>query len=248
VPDLTVSLTSGINTAARRAGAEKFDALIVDEGQDLLNWSSLEKLDNHLKGGLENGRWCFFYDVNNQAGLFGPIDQDALRLLESSQPARIPLLKNCRNTRVILERVKSMLGADMGIQGVGEGPDVRQKVVDSREVSALTIEREVAAIIDKGGLSLGELTILSPKSFEKSSVSLLDSGLLSQVVVLDEYALRSFPPGRISFSEISSFKGLENEAVMVVDLPFPRRSKHPLPEHYVAMSRARAVLSLVFRK
>jgi hypothetical protein len=136
----------------------------------------------------------------------------------------------------------------MGIQGVGEGPDVRQQVVDSKEASALSIKKEVTTIIDKGGLSKGELTILSPEPFGKSSVSLLDSDLLRQLVVLDEYALRNFPPKHISYSEISSFKGLENEAIIVVDLPFPQRSEHPFPLHYVAMSRARAVLSLIFRK
>ena len=246
-PGLVVSLASGISTAARRAGVHKFDALIIDEGQDLLNWSSLERLDRHLKGGLENGKWCFFYDVNNQAGLFGPIDKDALRLLESSHPALVPLRKNCRNTQLILEKVKSLLGADMGIQGVGEGPHVRQTTVDSIEASALMIEREITYILGKGGLPGGSLTILSSEPFRKSSISLLDKDLLRELIVLDEYALRSFPPGRISFSEISSFKGLENEAIMVVDLPFPNERELHYPEHYVAMSRARAILSLIFR-
>ena len=248
VPGLILSLASGIATAARRSDIEEFDALIVDEGQDLLNWNSLEQIDNHLKGGLENGRWCFFHDVNNQAGLFGSIDQEALGVLESYQPARIPLRKNCRNTRLIIEKVQSMLGADMGIKGVGEGPDVRQQVVDSKQASALAIEKEIRAIIDKGGLSFGELTILSPLPFPESSVSLISDEFLCQVVVLDEFSFRSFPPNKISFTEIYSFKGLENEAVMVVDLPFPTKSKNTSPQYYVAMSRARAVMSLIFMK
>jgi hypothetical protein len=248
MPGLSIGLASGIGTVARRAGIEQFDALIVDEGQDLLNWGSLEQIDKHLKGGLDDGKWCFFYDVNNQSGLFGPIDKEALGMLESCHPARVPLTKNCRNTRLILDTVKTLLGADMGVEGVGEGPDVRQTVVDSVEASAMAIEKEISLIIEKGGLSYGELTILSPLPFAKSSVARIDDRLLRHLIVLDAFSFRDFPPDSISYTEIRNFKGLENEAVMVVDLPFPKNTKEPLPQHYVAMSRARAVLSLIFMK
>jgi len=248
IPGLAVTLNSGILTAARRTDVNKFDAMIVDEGQDLLEWSSLEKLDNHLIGGLEGGRWCFFYDINNQAGMFGPVDKEAMQFLESSKPAKVPLRVNCRNTRIILDKVKTLLGADMGIRGVGEGPDVRQKIVDSDKNSARAIEEEIKHLVDRGGLSNGELTILSPREFGKSSTAILNNKILNQLVVLDEYAFRNFPPDKISFSEIPNFKGLENGAIIVVDLPLPRGPKQTFPQHYVAMSRARAVLSIIFRK
>ncbi len=248
IPGLTVALASGISTAAARMGINRFDALVVDEGQDLLDLPNLEILDHCLKNGIDNGKWCFFYDINNQAGLFGKVDQEALKVLENTKPARVPLQMNCRNTRLIIEKVKTLLGADMGARGAAEGPDVRQQVVYSKEASSKAIEKEIHTIIEEGGLSQGELTILSAQPFPQSSASLLKSSLKAQIVILDEYSLRTFPPGRISFSEISTFKGLENEAVIVVDLPVPEKSDHPLPLHYVAMSRARAVLSLIFQK
>lgn len=247
MPDLVVALGSGISTTAYRAGIKKFDAMIVDEGQDLFVGTILEKLDNHLVGGLQNGRWCFFYDVNNQAGLFGPVDSDVMRLLAGNRPARVPLRVNCRNTRVILEKVKTLLNADMGVRGVGGGPDVRQKTVLSEEASAQAIEEEIDYIIEQGGLSLGELTILSSRPFGRSSAALLKEKMLKRLVVLDEFAFRSFPPGKISFSEITQFKGLENEAIIVVDLPLPGGSEEVFPRHYVAMTRARALLSMIFR-
>ena len=248
IPGLSVTLDTGISITASRAGVDQFDALLMDEGQDLLVWSILEKMDSHLVGGLENGRWCFFFDVNNQAGMFGPVDEDAMKFLESSHPARVPLRMNCRNTRIILDKVKTLLGADMGIKGVGEGPDIRQEMVDSDEASAHAIAKEIKYIVEMGGLSHRDLTILSPRSFEQSSVALLKKEILEHLVVLDEYAFRSFPPERMSFSEISNFKGLENEAIILVDLPLPKRTSQTFSEHYVAMSRARALLSLIFRK
>lgn len=248
IAGLSVTSDTGISITASRAGIDQFDALIVDEGQDLLVLSILKKLDRRLVGGLESGQWCFFYDVNNQAGMFGPVDEEAMKFLESSHPTRVPLRMNCRNTRVILEKVKTLLGADMGIKGVGEGPDIRQQTVDSDQASAHAIAKEIQYIVEMGGLSFSELTILSPRSFEQSSAALLKKEILEHLVVLDEYAFRSFPPEKMSFSEISNFKGLENEAIIVVDLPLPKRTSQTFAEHYVSMSRARALLSMIFRK
>jgi len=61
VPGLTVSLADSIHVTARRAGIDKFDALIVDEGQDILNMDALDMLDSFLSAGISEGRWCFFH-------------------------------------------------------------------------------------------------------------------------------------------------------------------------------------------
>jgi hypothetical protein len=58
--------------------------------------------------------------------------------------------------------------------------------------------------------------------------------------------MRHFPPPRISFAEIAHFKGLENEAVIVLDLPEPGSSPSSATEAYVAMSRPRGLLSLIY--
>ncbi len=124
-PGVAVSVAESAALTARRLAIERFDALIVDEGQDLLDLATLDRLDAVLANGLDRGHWCFFHDINNQAGLFGPSDPDALILLESSGPVRVQLKTNCRNTRQILERVQTSLGADMGVRGTGDGPQAR---------------------------------------------------------------------------------------------------------------------------
>ena len=50
-----------------------------------------------------------------------------------------------------------------------------------------------------------------------------------------------FPCGAIGFAQISDFKGLESEVVILVDMPGPGHSESVRPLHYVGMSRARAV-------
>ena len=58
--------------------------------------------------------------------------------------------------------------------------------------------------------------------------------------------MRSLPGDKVGFARIDEFKGLENEAVMVLDLPTPNVATQNAAAHYVAMSRARSVLSLIY--
>ncbi len=249
IPGLTVAQVDNVYTSARRAGVDRFDALIVDEGQDLFDMDSLHRLDGLLKEGLAQGQWCMFHDINNQTGLVGQTDPLAFQYLQSLQAASVPLRTNCRNTRQILESVQQTTGADMGTRGVGAGPEVRIYSATTAEDSAVRLEQEIVKIIDEGGVAPGHLSILSPHPFDASSASLLPNKLQKSITVLDEYSLRNFPPEQPSFARIADFKGLENEAVIVIDLPEPQgRADEDLSEHYVAMSRPRAVLSTILRR
>ena len=105
------------------------------------------------------------------------------------------------------------------------------------------LHAEIDRLTGPGGLTPGEITLLSPQPFASSLAARLPSTLAAGIAVLDEYALRTFPPPRISFAGIAAFKGLENEAVIVIDLPRPTA---PTPWHYVALSRARTCLSVIY--
>lgn len=245
VPSLVACQPEAAELSARRAGLDAFDCLIIDEGQDMLNMESLEPLDRILKGGFNDGRWCFFYDINNQSGFFGKPEPEALNAFEHANPARIPLTTNCRNSRLILEEVKARLNADMGVKGAGLGPKIREQKATSTEEAAEILGTEIFELTEKGGLSFSEIVILSPFPFEQSSASHLPTHILQNIKVLDEFSMRSFPPDMISYSLIHEFKGLESEAVIVIDLPAPGSDLSLRSYHYVAMSRARALLSMI---
>ena len=246
MPGLVVSLIDGVQVDRHRAGLERFDALIVDEGQDLFEMRCIETLDGVLAGGLEAGRWCWFHDINNQS-LTHRYDRRARDYVESLGPVRMPLRINCRNTRVILEWVQDALGADLGVRGAGAGPDVRRHTVASRRESAERVAREIAELVDIGGLSPDSVTILSPFDHAESSVADMPSEVACRVRRLDEYSMRGSPGDKVGFARIEAFKGLESEAVIVVDLPVPDDANRHSAVHYVAMSRARSVLSLILR-
>ncbi len=246
VPGLTLTTIQAIEVDAQRAGICQFDALIVDEGQDLFFRKDMEKLVRFIKGGLEEGHWAIFHDINNQADPSHSPEPEILSFLESLNPARIPLKTNCRNTLNIIDQVKTCLGADMGAKGIGQGPAVRQRIADSPQKAAAILTQELTYILDSGQISADSITILSPYSFDKSCAGLLDPEWRRQVCILDDFAIRNFPPRQISFSQIFHFKGFENEVIILVDLSFPKDQtpKHPL--HYIGMSRPRTLLSMIF--
>ena len=245
VPGLIVSLAESIQVAARRAGIEKFDALIVDEGQDILNMDALDRLDNCLCGGISEGRWCFFHDTNNQSGLCGSYVPDAYDYLESFCPVQIPLRTNCRNTLPILQRIQGALDADMGNSGVGDGPAVREIHVADAEGAIQALEKELRVLVDDDGFNPGDIVVLSPFPFAQSWTSYLPEDLRDSISVLDDASPRNVNRHTIGFAQIGEFKGLESEVIVLVDMPGPGHSENLRSCHYVGMSRGRALLSMI---
>ena len=245
VPGLTVSLAQSIHIVAKRVGIEKFDALIVDEGQDILNMDALDQLDEHLFGGIGAGRWCFFHDSNNQSGLCGSYVPDAYDYLKSFSPVQVPLKKNCRNSLPILQRIQDDLDADIGNSGVGDGPAVREVHVTDADSAIKALDKELRSLVDHEGFNPGDIVILSPLPFARSCTSSLSAELSDSVAVLDDASPRNLSRHTIGFAQIVDFKGLESEVIVLVDMPSPGRSGALRSHHYVGMSRARALLSMI---
>lgn len=245
-PGVTVTLVESMHVAARRAGVEKFDALIVDEGQDLLNMDALSRLDDALRGGIENGRWCFFHDRNNQSGLCGDYAPDAYEFLKSFAPTRVPLKTNCRNTLPILNRIQDALNADMGTSSIGDGPEVRETIVADPSEAASALREELDRLVNKDGFDPSEIVILSPHAFRQSCAASLTGGRHPRVAEMDEYSPTGARGGTIGFAQIDKFKGLESAVVVLVDLPAPSITSPARALHYVGMSRARALLSMIY--
>lgn len=240
---LVISTFDGLDAAMQRARITKFDALIVDEAQDLMQMGLLDRLDACLANGFSGGRWALFADFQNQSGLIFPTESNALQRIESYQPTRVPLRTNCRNTLEILETIKFRLGADMGVRGSGSGPAVKEIQVKSKEAVAKALAHELAELVN-GGMSLSQITVLSPSTYSHSAIGLLPEKWIQNVEQLDSYSIRTFPPQAISFAQIADFKGLENDAIIVIDLPISKSSKSKTL-HYVGMSRAKVYLSVI---
>ena len=245
-PNVFVSTIDAANVTRKRNGIEKYDSLIVDEGQDLFNINDFEMLDSLIHGGLKNGQCCIFHDVNHQSGLFSSFDKDVLECYESYHYINVPLITNCRNSMPILKKVQSSLLLDMGTESIGgEGPKVREATLKSGQNLEDILEVELKELLSKN-ISSNKIHILSPLNFNDSAASKLTGKFA--VTELDNYSARSLPIASISFSEIINFKGLESDVIILIELLHPKNLNKEDEKvlHYVAMSRARALLSIIW--
>ena len=96
-----------------------------------------------LLEGLANGRWVLLLDSNNQRGLVGRYDDDAMAELRSYRPTEISLRDNCRNTVEIVTATQRRTGADLGVTTAGHGLEVT--VVKG---SPSSVTEKLAGILD----------------------------------------------------------------------------------------------------
>jgi hypothetical protein len=111
-------------------GMGPWDRLIVDEGQDLLAVEVVDLLDGAIKGGLSEGYWFWFMDLQNQAGVMGLEGSDVHEILSGYLPrgaSSMILEINLRNTSTVVEFVKNQLGANVGL-----GSDIVGDRIESR--------------------------------------------------------------------------------------------------------------------
>lgn len=245
--NVTVSTIDQLEIKAKRNNIKHFDIIVVDEGQDLFNFDDLEKLEVFLKGSFEKGLWYFFHDINNQTGIFGCYEEEAVKYLHSMNPVNIPLKKNCRNTKPILEKIQEFTKCDLGNDGTGIGPEVVIHYYDSQPEQLLV--KELRRLVEMEDIPLGDITILSPLTFNESCVSLLNRSSRRKIQVLDVNSVRELPlNNKISFAKIQNFKGLENRCIIIVDLDAPQKETDNLSLLYVGMSRSVGNLSLILHK
>lgn len=205
-----------------------YDNVIVDEGQDLD-----DRLLNRLYGLVRQKEGCFyvFYDKNQLI-----MKNEPPSWIENAE-CRLVLHRNCRNTAEVFRTSCAVMGLqDVDYNEVhGEKPSI----VFYRTESELSTH--VSNFIRRAlgeGLSPDDVVVLTTGTTESSW---LDLG--------KEYAGMRLSaerkPGHIFFTTIRRFKGLEAEAVLIVDA-----SMHGLGNQadrrliYVGSSRAKNLLTI----
>lgn len=228
----------------KKGDVPKFTALVVDEGQDMLDMDSIEVLDSLFEGGLADGRWYFFMDPNNQGSLYAEFDESALDYLKECG-SKIPLTRNCRNTRQIAEHTLMYTGGDIGNCPItADGLPVlwKDQFYDDEESLIQRVAHQLELWIDNESVQPGDITILSPLPFEDSIASKLEKRWRRKIVVINESFGERWMDTQLPFSTIRDFKGLENRYVMLIDIDAMVEQAHAINQLYVAMTRANAVL------
>jgi UvrD-like helicase C-terminal domain/Nuclease-related domain/AAA domain len=223
--------------ALRQAGIHhSFDALVVDEAQDLVQDAYLAVFDAALRDGLDGGKWRFFLDP--MQNLFDGLVPSGLKRLEKCRPATFRLRINCRNATPVAVAVGLLSGTLPEQTREIDGPEVAIVWCRGPEDERRQASRHVGRLLAQG-LQLNDIVILSSHRLENSCLA---RGLvgLPVTLTLDEPPSRS---GWIRYRTVHSFKGLESDAVLLVDCDqLGSASSRGLM--YVGASRARSQLAV----
>ena len=202
---------------------ECFDAVIVDEAQDFENsyWLAVGEM---LRG--EDSRLFYLHDHSQ-----------TLYTEEPDYPrsdTRYNLRINCRNTEAITATCASVIKEEIGClwsAPAGEPPEFNQlKSVDEYQPQ---IEALLGRLLKQEKLSPSQIAILRP--FKASP---FDETRMRKVRFTE--SLKAWTEGHVVWSStIRSFKGLESEVLILIDLPKVGERYFDTSDLYVACSRAR---------
>lgn len=212
----------------------KYDAIIVDEGQDFsAAWATV--LDACLRD-AKTGRLVVFDDpkqaIFDRAGEPGFVDI----------PATFELTVNFRNTRAIARTVRDLGKVDFEMHAdapEGERPSVRP--LESKARSLARIDALVTELVGKKGVAPGSIVVLTPHTRANST--------LAGVRTLGGVPLRSLATageGCVRHATIAAFKGLEADVVILADIDADDE-RCSSRARYVAASRARHLLYVFAR-
>ena len=225
---------------------EKIDFLVVDEGQDIMNYEDLVVLDDYLSGGLSGGKWRIFLDVNHQKGLFGEFEESSLKELERYADSTINLPENCRNSATIVSEVEKKLNVSLGRQTVGAGLDPVWEWWDDPSEGSKILASHLQELLDQA-ISPERITILTNGAPAEDPLLLeLPEKMKSILMSLNVSNITSRFDGKTTVSPINIFKGLENDFIFVTSLDSEEKNDEvTLSKLYVSMTRATAGLFLI---
>lgn len=220
------------------SGGGRFDALVVDEGQDLLSESHLDVLDLCLVGGLGSGTWRWFLDPNQN--IFAGIADAAMARLLELAAVDWPLTVNCRNTIPIASQVSLLSGVPLTASLATEGPDVEYSWYATSESQRHDLSSRLRKLLHEG-FTADRIAVLSRRQLSSSGVAAGLTGALPALFDVSVGRLDDAPHDAISFCTVASFKGLEADAVFLLDVD-DLDSTDALASVYVGTSRARVLL------
>lgn len=224
---------------------DKYDVVIIDEGQDLLKINYLICINEILNNGLHAGKWYIFYDPNQN--IYNKEFEEGLKEIKKYDPAIYNLNTNCRNTKQIgiyntllsgvkHEKYLKVNGENVTRQCYEDIDDLRSKL------------KKLIKNLKSQGVNTGDVVILSPYTFENSCLE--GENIFNSICSFQNITginCRAIVRESLKFSTIQSFKGMEARVVILVDMDkFDDINRKLL--NYTAISRAKSLLYIFYDK
>lgn len=224
---------------------DKYDVIIIDEGQDLMNTYAVLCLESIVKGGLAKGRWAIYYDKNQN--IFGRYEelQEIYDTLEDYGASCYELSVNCRNTKQIATgnwyatnisqaEIMKTDGEIVGYNKYGNKKEERKEL--------FKLLRRLFA----EGVGKNNIVILSPYRMDNENSCLYESQIPPDIGEIRQNEFNKLNSDKfIRFYTVKAFKGLEAQVIIYLDIVgFKTENDRML--NYVAMSRARTLLEIFY--
>jgi hypothetical protein len=224
--------------AAAKLPELKYDAVVVDEGQDFLEdwWVVIDELN---RDGAQ-GSLYVFYDP-----------AQALFTVKEAIPdmqfgGHLPT--NCRNTRAIAETCGTIIRTEIRTHPDSPfGTPTSFHVEADHKKRARRITEQLKDLLHNEGLDPSQIAILSPKRQQNTCLAGIHSiGKLA--ISTDTQHWRNNKS--VLMTTIRAFKGLEADIVILLldGPPKPESRSFTTADYYVAASRAKHVLHVVSEK
>lgn len=199
-----------------------YDSVIIDEAQDIQS----ELVD--LLSTLIRSHFYVFYDKNQL------IQKETIPYWIASADCKLILSRNCRNTIRIAKTSSIPINVEPKLNERAFEGEKPYLFVEDQESVIRRIELLIDDLVNKEGVSLSDITVLTLKTEDKS--------IINQSQKLKSLSQSSNPRGFL-FTSTRKFKGLESEIVIVVDLD-KESLESDLTKRmlYVAASRAKNLL------
>lgn len=222
-----------MDACARLGPEHKFDALVVDEGQDFreLWWTSL---DSVFKDPANKGCYYVFYDPRQNLYVENPS-------LPPELGRPYELHENCRNTVRIAEHCAALGGYENRCREgapAGDAPETVKARTLTEAFREAGRRVRLLCMMNQAGLKMSQVALLTPGFTEKYWPTHFDSIPLTQ----------SFEKWRrgegVLIASWSRFKGLEADAIVIIEAPMKDKA-YVNANRYVARSRAKHLLTVI---
>ena len=223
-----------IEACALLGDAYKFDAVIVDEGQDFhdLWWTSLEDI---FRRPADKACYYVFFDPNQNIYVQSPSIPGEL-----GSPFQLPV--NCRNTVRIAEHCASLVNQSNKVKEgapVGDVPEfiTVPNIRDAFQLAGKRVREWCMA--GAGGLKTSQVAVLVPSGSDKEW-----SLIFKTVAATSDF--ESWRNGKgVLVAPWRRFKGLEADAIVIVEETSKYRDQNDKANRYVARSRAKHLLVVI---
>jgi nucleoside-triphosphatase THEP1 len=212
---------------------EKFDVIIIDEAQDVLNQTFRPILEKSLKDGLTSGTWYAFGDLDSQK-IYDQTDSIQFVRTEIKEVPVFTLTRNCRNVIQIGHFAEGLLATKPKWNSF-----LRNENNPDPQLIRIEPDEDMTPILDSVldqckamGFSYDDIAFLSPLEISDPQ------GIFSESKYASKFVVGNRKPGKISFNNISKFKGLESPCVVLLDLEQLSSWKNRDDLLYVALTRA----------